>query len=38
MIAIDKIDIIEKHIIKIGEKEIPIGDTFKKKFFEVVSK
>ncbi len=38
MIAIDKIGMIEKQIIKIGDKEIPIGDKFKKRFFEVIFK
>jgi two-component system, LytTR family, response regulator len=38
LVALDKIDNIEKHTIKILGKEIPIGDKFKKKFFEVIAK
>jgi DNA-binding LytR/AlgR family response regulator len=38
IVALDKIDNIEKHTIKILGKEIPIGDKFKKKFFEAISR
>jgi len=37
LIAINKIDCIEGQNIKIANKEIPIGNKYKKKFFEVIS-
>jgi two-component system, LytTR family, response regulator len=38
MVALDKIDLIEKHTIKIGDKKIPVGDKFKNNFFNTISK
>ncbi|HMQ78756.1 MAG TPA: response regulator transcription factor [Ignavibacteria bacterium] len=37
MIAIDKIDSIEGQCVVIAKKELPIGDKYKKRFFEVIS-
>jgi len=37
IIALDKIDSIRKNRILIGEKQIPIGATFKDKFLEIIS-
>lgn len=34
IVPLNKIDVIEKHQVKIGKKEIPIGRTFKDEFFE----
>jgi two-component system, LytTR family, response regulator len=36
MVAIDKIDSIEKNEIRIGEKLIPISDTYRQGFFEIL--
>lgn len=36
MIALDKIDSIEKDQIKIGEKLFPISDTYKQRFFAFI--
>lgn len=38
MVAIDKIDTIEKDLIKIQNTEIPISETYKKRFFELITK
>lgn len=38
MISIEKIDAIERLRIKIGERLIPIGHTYKKRFFELIQK
>jgi DNA-binding LytR/AlgR family response regulator len=37
-VAISKIESIERNRIKIGEKLIPIGDSFKDKFWECIQK
>lgn len=37
MIAIDKIDSIEKDTIKIGEKYFPISETYKEKFYNLIN-
>jgi two-component system LytT family response regulator len=37
LVAIDKIDCIEGQNIRIGNNEIPIGNKYKKIFFEVIS-
>jgi DNA-binding LytR/AlgR family response regulator len=37
LVSIDKIDCIEGQNIKIGTKEIPIGNKYKKRFFELIS-
>lgn len=37
VVAIRKIEIIQKQFIQIAGKEIPIGDSFKKEFFERVN-
>jgi two-component system, LytTR family, response regulator len=37
LVAINKIDCIEGQNIKIANKEIPIGNKYKKRFFEVIS-
>ena len=36
MVALDKIDSIEKNEIRIGEKLIPISDTYRQVFFEII--
>ena len=36
VVALDKIDIINKHSIIIDKKEIPIGESFKKNFFSKI--
>ncbi|MEO1654089.1 MAG: LytTR family DNA-binding domain-containing protein, partial [Bacteroidota bacterium] len=36
IVAIPKIDFIERNRIKIGEKRIPISDTYKSKFFNQI--
>lgn len=36
MVAIDKIDSIEKNEIRIGEKYIPISDTYRQAFYEII--
>jgi len=38
MIAIEKIDAIERLRIKIGERLIPIGNTYKEHFFELIQR
>jgi two-component system, LytTR family, response regulator len=37
MVAIDKIDSVEKNEIQIGEKRIPISDTYRQAFYEILS-
>lgn len=37
MVAIDKVDSIEKDSIRIGPIEIPISDTYKKDFFQIIT-
>lgn len=36
MVAIDKIESIEKEVIKIGEKYVPISETYKKGFWKLI--
>jgi DNA-binding LytR/AlgR family response regulator len=36
MVSLDKIDLIERNRIKIGEKLIPISDTYKTYFYELI--
>lgn len=38
MVAVDKIDRAEKDRVLIGDKMIPISDTYKKRFFEIIAK
>jgi DNA-binding LytR/AlgR family response regulator len=38
MVAIDKIDSIEKNEIRIGEKCIPISDTYRQVFYEIITR
>jgi two-component system, LytTR family, response regulator len=38
IVALEKIENIEKGRIKIGDKHIPIGDTYKKHFFDFLDK
>jgi DNA-binding LytR/AlgR family response regulator len=38
MVAIDKIDSIEKNEIRIGEKYIPISDTYRQAFYEIITR
>lgn len=38
MVAIDKIDVIERDRIKIGAVTIPISETYKQAFFELIQK
>lgn len=37
MIAIDKIDSIEKDLIKIGNQAFPISETYKERFFSLIN-
>jgi two-component system, LytTR family, response regulator len=37
MVAIDKIDSVEKDVIRIGNEQIPVSETYKKLFFEQIS-
>lgn len=37
MVAIDKIDAIEKDGIKIQDQVIPVSDTYKKRFFQLIT-
>ena len=37
-VAIDKIDFVERKLIKIGGERIPISDTYLKHFFELIEK
>ncbi|MBL0357461.1 MAG: response regulator transcription factor [Chitinophagaceae bacterium] len=36
MVAVDKINTVEKDIIRIGNIEIPISETYRKAFFELI--
>jgi DNA-binding LytR/AlgR family response regulator len=36
VVSVDKIEVIQKQFIKMGNKEIPIGDAFKQQFFKHV--
>ncbi len=36
MVSIDRIDTIEKETVVIGNTEIPISETYKKAFFDVI--
>ena len=36
MVSIDRIDSIERGTIRIGERMIPISETYKKRFFELI--
>jgi hypothetical protein len=36
MVAIDKIESIEKEVIKIGEKYVPVSETYKKGFWKMI--
>lgn len=36
LIAIDKIDSIERNHVKIGDESLPIGDSYRREFFEVI--
>jgi DNA-binding LytR/AlgR family response regulator len=38
IIAINKIESIERNRIKIGEKLIPVGNTFKDEFYNRINK
>jgi two-component system, LytTR family, response regulator len=38
MVAIDKIDSIEKNEIRMGEKFIPISDTYRQAFYEIITR
>lgn len=37
MVALDKIDSIEKDLIQIGDQMIPISETYKKRFFNLIN-
>lgn len=37
MVAIDKIDSIERDLIRIGGLEIPVSETYRKRFYEVIT-
>ena len=37
VVAVKKIEVIQKQFIQIESKEIPIGDSFKKEFFQRVN-
>jgi len=36
LIALDKIDSIERNHVKIGTESLPIGDSYRREFFEVI--
>ena len=36
LISLDKIDSIERNHVKIGNESLPIGDSFRREFFEVI--
>ena len=36
LISLDKIDSIERNHVKIGKESLPIGDSFRREFFEVI--
>ena len=38
MVSIDKIDSIEKDSIRIGQTEIPISETYRKSFYQIITK
>lgn len=38
MVAIGKIDTIERDLIRIGEVEIPVSDTYKKRFYQLITR
>lgn len=38
IIAMDKIESIERNRIKIGDKLIPVGETYKKEFYKIIEK
>ena len=38
MVAVDKIESIEKDRIKIGKERIPISDTYKSHFFNIIGR
>ncbi|MFM9908555.1 MAG: LytR/AlgR family response regulator transcription factor [Chitinophagaceae bacterium] len=38
MVSIDKIDTIERNLIRIQDNEIPISETYKKHFFQMIIK
>jgi hypothetical protein len=38
MVALDKIESIERNRIKIGNALIPISDTYKKMFYDLIEK
>jgi two-component system, LytTR family, response regulator len=38
MVALEKVESVERNRIKIGEKYIPIGETYRKSFFEILEK
>jgi DNA-binding LytR/AlgR family response regulator len=38
MVAIDKIDTIERDLIRIQNTEIPISETYKKRFYQLIAK
>jgi two-component system, LytTR family, response regulator len=38
MVTIDKIDSIEKNEIRIGRKYIPISDTYRQAFYEIITR
>jgi DNA-binding LytR/AlgR family response regulator len=37
MVALDKIDAVERDLIRIGEVEIPLSDTYKKAFLQLLT-
>lgn len=37
MVAIDKIDTIERDLIRIANVEIPVSDTYKKRFYQLIT-
>ena len=36
IIALDKIELIEGNMVKIGEKKLPVGKSYRRDFFELV--
>jgi len=36
LISLDKIDKIERNHVKIGDESMPIGDSYRREFFDVI--
>jgi two-component system, LytTR family, response regulator len=38
MVALDKIDSVERDLIRIGKVEIPVSDTYRKHFMQLLNR